>query len=275
MAPRIIETGTSELLCSIEGGVATLTLNRPEKRNALSENLTPALRTMLIDLDLDSEVRCLVVTGAGKSFCSGGDVSGLGDAESFSESKMSETDRIDQLKERQRTLTCRLYNFSKPTIAAISGPAAGAGLCIALACDLRIASTTSFMTTGYSRIGLSGDYGGTWLLPRLIGPAIAKELYFSSRRVTAAEALRIGLINEMVPDQEFGARIKEYALSIAHGSPIAIKLIKENINAGFGDNLEDSLDREAINLMTCARTDDHREAVRAFIEKREPAFVGS
>jgi 2-(1,2-epoxy-1,2-dihydrophenyl)acetyl-CoA isomerase len=274
MTARILDTGTSELLCSIDQGVATLTLNRPEKRNALSDNLTPALRAMLLDLDVNPEVRCLVITGAGKSFCSGGDLSGLGDAESFSESRMSESDRVEQLKERQRTLTCRLYYFSKPTIAAISGPAAGAGLCIALACDLRLASTGSFLTTGYSKIGLCGDYGGTWLLPRLVGPAIAKELYFSSRRVTAEEALRIGLINELVPDEGFGVRIKEYALSIARGSPIAIKLIKENINKGFVDNLEDSLDREAANLMTCARTDDHREAVRAFIDKREPIFEG-
>ena len=202
-----IDTGTEELLGALDGHVATLTLNRPEKRNALSDDLTPALRQMLLDLDTDPRVRCLVITGAGEAFCAGGDVSGMGSGRSGSAPapdapRPSLDDAIRTLKHKQETLSLRLQEFSKPTIAALPGPAAGAGLSIALGCDLRIAADTAFVTTAFANIGLSGDYGCSWQLTQLVGTAKAKELFFTSRRVAAAEGLELGLFNEVVPFSE-------------------------------------------------------------------------
>jgi enoyl-CoA hydratase/carnithine racemase len=195
-----IDTGTDELLCSLEGHVATITLNRPEKRNALSDNLTPALRQTLLDLDAHPAVRCVVITGAGTAFCAGGDVSGMGENRSRSADPDSRRPRLEDairtLKHKQETLTVRLHELSKPTIAALPGPAAGAGLSIALACDLRIAADTAFVTTAFANIGLSGDYGCSWLLSRLVGVSRAKELFYTARRVSAEEAMALGIFNE-------------------------------------------------------------------------------
>ena len=175
-----IDTGTQELLCTVDDGIATITLNRPEKRNALSDVLTPALRETLLVLDRDDAVRCIIVTGAGTSFCAGGDISGMGGTTS---ARRSRDNAIRELIRREETLTLRLYDLATPTIAALPGPAAGAGLSIALACDFRIGAEGAFIKTAFANIGLPGDYGGSWLLTRLVGPAKAKALYFMSPRV--------------------------------------------------------------------------------------------
>ena len=172
-----IDTGTDELLCSINQRVATITLNRPEKRNALSDNLTPALRQVLLDLETNNDVGCIVITGAGNAFCAGGDIGGMADnASKEPRPQLTMQERVRTLIHKQETLTMRLFNHAKPTIAALPGVAAGAGFCIALACDMRIAAESTFVTTAYRNIGFSGDYGGSWLLNQLVGPAKAKEL---------------------------------------------------------------------------------------------------
>jgi enoyl-CoA hydratase/carnithine racemase len=273
-----MDTGTDELLCRLEGHVATITLNRPEKRNALSDKLTPALRQTLFDLDANPAVRCVVLTGAGTAFCAGGDVSGMGGnrGESSGESapRPSAEDAIRGLKHKQETLTLRLHELSKPTIAALPGPAAGAGLSLALACDLRIAADSAFITTAFANIGLSGDYGCSWLLTRLIGVSRAKELFYTSRRVAADEALALGLFNEVVPFDTLGARVAELAAQIAAGPPIAIRYMKENLNRAVVADLKTCLEVEADRMVRCTRTADHREAVRAFLDKRAPEFNG-
>ena len=270
-----INTGTDELLCSIDQRVATITLNRPEKRNALSDNLTPALRQVLLDLETNNDVGCIVITGAGNAFCAGGDIGGMADNKN-KESGAQQTmqDRVRTLIHKQETLTMRLFNHSKPTIAALPGVAAGAGFCIALACDMRIAAASTFVTTAYRNIGFSGDYGGSWLLNQLVGPSKTKELFFTGRRIQSAEALALGIFNQVIEDAAFPEAVTELACQIASGPPIALGYMKENINSAIEGSLQDNLAREADRLMRCAITDDHKEAVAAFINKRPPVFTG-
>ena len=270
-----INTGTDELLCSIDQRVATITLNRPEKRNALSDNLTPALRRVLLDLETNNDVGCIVITGAGNAFCAGGDIGGMADNKN-KESGAQQTmqDRVRTLIHKQETLTMRLFNHSKPTIAALPGVAAGAGFCIALACDMRIAAASTFVTTAYRNIGFSGDYGGSWLLNQLVGPSKTKELFFTGRRIQSAEALALGIFNQVIEDAAFPEAVTELACQIASGPPIALGYMKENINSAIEGSLQDNLAREADRLMRCAITDDHKEAVAAFMNKRPPVFTG-
>lgn len=274
MTATPIDTGTNELLCTVADGVATVTLNRPHKRNALSDQLTPALRAILPVLEADEDVRCIVITGAGSAFCAGGDVSQMGAGKLVGAKTRSLEDKVRELQHKQRTLTLRLHDLKTPTIAALPGAAAGTGLSIALACDLRIATESAFVTTGFGNIGLSGDYGGSWLLTRLVGPAIAKDLYFTGRRVSASEAHALGIINKVAPDEAFADDVRETAARIAAGPPIALQYMKDHINRALSIDLATCLDMEAEHLLRCAQTDDHREAVSAFMEKRAPLFNG-
>jgi 2-(1,2-epoxy-1,2-dihydrophenyl)acetyl-CoA isomerase len=271
-----LETGTDQLKCEVENGVATITLNRPEKRNALSNELTPALRQMLLTVEAEPAVRCVVITGAGRAFCSGGDVSGMGGsaAPPADAPKPMLEDAVRKLQIGQETLTLRLFDLAKPTIAALPGAAAGAGMSIALACDLRLAAQSAFVTSAFANIGLSGDYGGSWLLTQLVGIAKAKELYYTSRRVGAEEGLALGIFNEVVPDDQLMARAQALAESIAAGPPIALRYMKENLNRAVSADLRSALALEADRMVRCTRTDDHREAVQAFIGKRKPTFQG-
>ena len=266
-----IETGTDQLLCSLEERVATITLNRPEKRNALSDELTPALRELLLVVERDPRVRCVVITGAGRAFCSGGDVSGMGGGAS---SGIPLEYGIRNLQHRQETLTLRLHELAKPTIASLPGPAAGAGLSIALACDIRIAAQSAFITTAFANIGLSGDYGGSWFLTKLVGSAVAKELYYTADRVSAEECLRLGLVNRVVPDAELARETQALAQRIASGPPVALGYMKENLNRAIREDLRTCLAMEADRMTRCFQTQDTREAVRAFMEKRKPEFKG-
>ncbi len=271
-----LDTGTDELLCSVDDRVATITLNRPERKNALSDNLTPALRQTLLELNTAQEVGCIVITGAGNAFCAGGDVSGMGGGSN--DEKPAHTpsiqDRVKTLQHKQETLTLRLFEHAKPTIASLPGPAVGAGMCIALACDIRIGSESAFIGTGYRNVGFSGDYGGSWLLTQLVGIAKAKELFFTGRRIQSDECLELGLFNQVVPDEKLEESTTELARQIASGPPIAIGYMKENINRSLELDLRGALAQEADRLMRCAQTNDHKEAVKAFMEKRPPVFQG-
>ena len=162
MVTKIIDTGTDQLLCEVKDSVAVITLNRPEVRNALGDTITPALRRMIRDRGQDSDVGALLLTSSGTAFCAGGDIKGM--ATSSPKTETTSEQKVAQLRERQRTLTGALRQLRKPTIAAMPGPAAGAGLAIALACDIRIAAQSAFISTGYAKVGLSGDYGITWML---------------------------------------------------------------------------------------------------------------
>ena len=272
---RALDTGTDELLAEINSGVATITLNRPESRNALSDRLSPALRKMLPQLADDPDVRCLMITGAGTAFCAGGDIKGMaGQSGSRNAAPRSQSEVIEDLRARQVAMTGALYAFPKPTLAALPGPAAGAGLSIALACDLRIASESAFITTGFANIGLSGDYGASFFLTQLVGTAKARELFFGSERIDAATCERWGIVNRVVPEGELHEAAWAWARQLASGPTVAFRYMKKNLDRALRTDLDTCLAYEAEGLVATARTEDHREAVGAFIDKRTPEFKG-
>jgi enoyl-CoA hydratase/carnithine racemase len=267
-----IDTGTDQLLCQIRDRVALITLNRPQARNAMSDQLTPALRRMIRERADDERVGALLITGAGSAFCAGGDVKGMG--ANSSKASMSAEERTSDLIERQRLLTGVLVAVRKPTIAALPGAAAGAGLAIALACDIRIAAQSAFVSAGYSKIALSGDYGIAWLLTRTVGSPIAREMMFTSDRVDSARAERIGLFNRVVADADLQAEAFSFARALAAGPALALRRIKDNLDEASSVDFDTALVHEAQRLVEIAATEDHREAVRAFVEKRLPVFHG-
>jgi len=267
-----IDTGTNELLCEVREGVALITLNRPEARNAMSDRLTPALRSQIKERGEDDSVGALLITGAGTAFCSGGDVKAMGGR--GPRGQMSFEERLSDLRWRQANLTGALVALRKPTIAALPGAAAGAGLAIALACDIRIAARSAFVSTGYARVGLSGDYGIAWLLTRAVGSARARELMFTAERVDAERCERIGLVNRVVADEKLRDEAFEFAKSLANGPRVALRNMKDNLDDALHIDYPTALHREAERLVQASRTEDHKEAVRAFVEKRKPVFVG-
>ncbi|KAA0071518.1 enoyl-CoA hydratase [Tardiphaga sp. P9-11] len=272
---EVIDTGTSELLCEIRERVAVITLNRPEARNSLSDHLTPALRTMIRTCGENPDVGALLITGAGTAFCSGGDVKGMGANRKQAVLEMSFDERVADLQERQRLLTGALVAVRKPTIAALPGPAAGAGLAIAMACDIRIAAQSAFVSTGYLRVGLSGDYGIAWLLTRLVGTARARELMFTAEKVEANRAEAIGLFNRVVPDDRLQDEAFILARGMAQGPTLALRYMKDNLDEALAFDFATARDHEAERLIRTTMTADHREAVQAFIEKRKPNFTGN
>ena len=270
-----IDTGTDELVCVIRGRVAIITLNRPDVRNALSDNLTPALRRMIKACGDNPDVGALLITGAGKAFCAGGNVKAMGAHRDQKKAEMSFHAKVADLQERQRLLTGALVAVRKPTIAALPGAAVGAGLALALACDIRIAAQSAFVSTGYARIALSGDYGIAWLLTRLVGTARARELMFTSERVDAARCEAIGLVNRVVADDELQGEAFELARSLAEGPALALRSMKDNLDEALSLDFATARDHEAERLIRLAATADHKEAVQAFIDKRKPVFSGS
>jgi enoyl-CoA hydratase/carnithine racemase len=272
IATTEIETGTTELLCHLREGVAVVTLNRPDARNALSDRLTPALRQMIRRCAEDSQIGALLITGAGGAFCAGGDVKGMGGAGNMK--RVSFEERAADLKEKQRTLTGALVALRKPTVAALPGPAAGAGLAIALACDLRIASRSAFVSTAYARIGFSGDYGISWLLTRAVGSPRARDLMYRAERIDAARCEAIGLVTRVVPDEQLQEEAFALAKSLADGPRVALGLMKDNLDDALDVDFLTALDREAERMVLAGQTEDHLEAVQAFREKRSPVFAG-
>jgi enoyl-CoA hydratase/carnithine racemase len=225
---------------------------------------------MIRERNNDTRVGALLITGAGTAFCSGGDVKRMGDNRKDAPDDV----RIADLKERQRLLTGALVAVRKPTIAALPGAAVGAGLAIALACDIRIAASSAFLSAGYVRIGLAGDYGIAWLLTRTVGSARARELMFTGEPVEAERAERLGLVNRVVPDAQLQDEAFALAKSLANGPSVALALMKENLDEALGSRFLDALDHEAERMVRSQRTADHKEAVRAFIDKRAPLFKG-
>jgi enoyl-CoA hydratase/carnithine racemase len=270
-----IETGTDELLCVIRDRVAIITLNRPDARNSLSDTLTPALRTMIRTCGENPEVGALLITGAGKAFCAGGNVKGMGAHRDPKKLEMSYEDKVADLQERQRLLTGALASVRKPTIAALPGPAVGAGLAIAMACDIRIAAQSAFVSTGYLRVALSGDYGMAWLLTRLVGTSRARELMFTSEKVDAARCEQIGLVNRVVADEALQDEAFALAKSMAEGPTLALRYMKDNLDEALQFDFTTARDHEAERLIRLTTTADHKEAVQAFIEKRKPVFRGA
>ncbi len=271
-----LDTGTEDLRAEIDDGVAVITMNRPERRNAFSHAMVSALGAVLARVETDDAVGCVVLTGAGGAFCAGGDVKSMAapPADHGDGAAPSLDARIHRQRLNQRETSGRLWRMPKPTIAAIGGPAASAGLSLALACDLRYAVPGAVLTTAFARVAFAGDYGGTWFLTRLVGSSKAKELYYFSERLSAEDALRLGIINAIFPAADFEREVMERARRLAQGPSVAYRYMKENLNRAVSGELEDCMDLEVTHHVHTGLTEDHREAAQAFVDKREPHFRG-
>ncbi|MBI5909082.1 MAG: enoyl-CoA hydratase [Betaproteobacteria bacterium] len=258
-----------ELLETVTDRVATLTLNRPDRLNALSSSTFDNLLETLARLGADAEIAVVILTGAGRAFCAGGDVKGMAEGSS----QLGAEDPVQRLRGWME-VSRLLHEIPKPTIAMVNGPAAGAGLAMALACDLRIASESARFITAFVKVGFSGDFGGSYFLSKLVGTGKARELYYTGDPVDAGQALALGLVNAVVPDFELADATMALARRLAGGPSIALGLMKLNFNAAENCTLSEFLDLEALHQIRTAGTEDHLEAARAFVEKRAPVFKG-
>lgn len=275
MSDRIFDTGTDDINTEVIDGVMRITLNRPERRNAMSDGMLQGLVASLGDAEVATDVGAVVVTGAGGAFCAGGDVKGMAEAGGEGGGSAVQYDaRVHLQRGNQRDTAGKLYELPKPTIAALPGPAAGAGLSIALSCDLRYASPNAILTTAFARVGFSGDYGGTYFMSRLIGSAKARELYFLSEKVDMEEAERLGLVNGVFSEDSLQDEVMAIGRRLAQGPTVAYRYMKENLNRAVHGEMGECLDMEAAHHIHCGQTRDHKEAAQAFVDKREPDFQG-
>jgi 2-(1,2-epoxy-1,2-dihydrophenyl)acetyl-CoA isomerase len=258
------------LLYEVKNAVATLTLNRPDRLNALGDTLRDDLHDAVLRASGDGEVRVMVITGAGKGFCSGGDVKAMNEA------KESRTERpiLDKVAPgRDRTLLA-MRDAPQPIIAAVNGAAAGAGMNLALGCDIRLASTAARFGETFVKRGLHPDWGGTYFLPRLVGMAKAAEMIFTGDMIDAAEALRLGIVSALHAPEELMPATYDLARRIAAGPPVAIRLAKRALYHNLDTDLRGGLEFETFAQNICFETDDAREGIRAFVDKRPPQFKG-
>jgi 2-(1,2-epoxy-1,2-dihydrophenyl)acetyl-CoA isomerase len=268
---------TEHLIESFEDGIATLTMNRPEARNALTGEMQVALGAAIRHAAADPKVRLVVLTGAGGAFCAGGDVKGFAartsGAAAGSNTGFDMEERIYGLRAGME-ISRWIHEMPKPTLAVIPGAAAGAGLSLALACDLRIAADDAKLTTAFSKVGLSGDYGGTYFLTHLVGGAKARELFFTADVITGAEALKLGIVNRTAPREDLPRAAAEWARYLAGLPTTAIGYMKRNLNAAEHATLSEVLDIEAQNMVRTMMTEDHKTAAAAFVAKTQPVFQG-
>ncbi len=263
----------ADLIETVTDGVAVLTMNRPEARNALSNEMLTMMLEALPRLAAEPDIGAVVVTGAGGAFCAGGDVKGFARNKGGANHGMSVEAAAHNLRQRME-VSRWLHEMPKITIAAIPGAAAGAGLSIALACDFRLAAKGAKITTAFAKVGLSGDFGGTYFLTQLVGTAKARELYLLSDVLAAEEAERVGLVHRAVDGAELQGEAMALAQRFAKGPRITLGLIKRNLNVAERGDLGLSFDTEAMNHSRSAGTADHAEAAKAFVEKRAPVFQG-
>ncbi len=270
-----------------DDGVAVITLNRPESLNAMGGVLMPMLAQYLADCSGDRHVRAVVLTGAGRAFCAGGDVKGMaagrdailansaGGASNGESSPAAALARgVEGLRSSQRATSYVLHTMPKPTIAMVNGHAVGAGLSLALACDMRIASDRAKLGTIFRNVGFSGDFGGSFFLQKLVGTGKARELYFTGEMLSAEDAMKIGMVNRVVAHDDLEAETLKFAAQLANGPTLAFQRMKENLNRAENSDLVTLLDQEAINMQLSGLTRDHQEAAKAFVEKRQPTFKG-
>ncbi|HEY4333361.1 MAG TPA: enoyl-CoA hydratase-related protein [Ilumatobacteraceae bacterium] len=269
MAARVVDTGTDVVRIEVDDGVAIITLNRPDRRNALHRDMYAPIMHALTQFATDDDVGCIVVTGAGQGFCAGGDVRD-GRRPRDEAPPTIEAAAASLLADAQ--VSRLLHESPKITLAAVNGAAVGAGMSIALACDLRIMASSAALIPGWAKLAFSGDFGGTWFLTRLIGPSRALDVLTSNRTVSADEARSIGLTNRVAADAEFAAAWRVWATAIAHGPRAALALTKANVAQALAEPLATALVSESERMVRSGRTADHREAVRAWMDKREPIF---
>lgn len=258
------------LIETTQGRLRILTMNRPERRNAMDTSLCRRLVEAASRAAADDAVAAVLLRGAGPAFCVGGDVKGMADGEGREATYEQRVEGLRGLMEISRLL----HQMRKPTIAGIHGAVAGGGLSMALACDLRIVARSTKITTAFAKVGLSGDFGGTWFLTRIVGTARARDLYLRPRVIGADDALSMGMVTEVVDDEALESAALAAALSLAEGPSVTLGYIKKNLNHAETGSLESALDLEAAHHIRCTSTEDHREAAAAFLEKRAPNFKG-
>jgi 2-(1,2-epoxy-1,2-dihydrophenyl)acetyl-CoA isomerase len=259
----------SVILEKHEEGVATLTLNRPERLNALNNELAVALNDALVHIAGDAKIHVVVLTGAGRAFCAGGDLAVIGAGR-----EKNDIAGLEPLLRSGMRAVLGMRTMHQPVIAAVNGPAAGAGMNIALAADLRVASELATFGQNFAKVGLFPDYGGTYFLPQLIGPARAAEMFYTGDMIDAQEALRLGLVNSVVPPAQLEAEARALARKIAQGPHIAIRAVKQMLFGSAKEELVKALEHEVQEQMKCFASEDCGEGLRAFHEKRKPSFKG-
>lgn len=252
-----------------EGDIATLTLNRPDRLNALNVELAAALVEALRRTAADARVRCVVLTGAGRAFCAGGDLSLLRDTR-----LRNAGHELERLLRAGSESILAIVDMAKPMLAAVNGPAAGAGMNLALACDVRIASAQASFGQNFSKVGLFPDFGGTWLLPRLVGPARAAEMFYTGEMIPAAEAERIGVVNRVVAHERLAEEARALAARLASAPPLAARAVKRTLFGAHREDLVRALEAEARQQVECFLSQDCAEGLNAFFEKRVPRFEG-
>lgn len=257
--------GKEDLLVSIEGSIMSLTLNRPESLNAFSPDMILGLQDAIKEAETNPEVRVIVVSGAGRSFTAGGDVKTMGQS-----SATQVYDHIGRLNQ----LILQMKETEVPIIAAVHGFAAGAGFNLALACDLIIAARDSKFALSFSQVGLISDGGGSYFVPRLLGPHLAKQFFFSGEPVPAERMYQLGVINHLVPPENLREETIKFASKLAQGPTKAYGMMKKLINHSLTANLEEILEQERITQTMIVTTEDHQEGIAAFKEKRKPVFKG-
>ena len=274
-----------DLLIEKKDGLAKITLNRPESLNAMGGSLMAMLAQYLGDVSADRSVRCVVLTGAGRAFCAGGDVKGMAagrdtvaNPNGSTSSEMSPAAvmaaGVQGLRAAQRATSLVLHTMPKPTIAMVNGHAVGAGLSLALACDMRVASENAKLGTIFRNVGFSGDFGGAYFLQKLVGMGKARELYFTGEVLSAADAMALGMVNRVIAHDKLEEETMALAAQLASGPTLAYARMKENLNRAEDCDLPTLLDQEALNMTLSGQTNDHREAAKAFVEKRTPTFKG-
>ncbi len=264
----------SEVLYDVADHIATITLNAPERMNTISGAMLDQLSARLLDADRDREVRCIVLTGAGRAFCAGLDLAAQMSGPKGSLGGMGSLDATPGEFDIRNAPPIVLHNLDTPTVCALNGGAAGYGLDIALGCDIRVAATSAKLNPGFAKRGIVPESGGTWLLPRMVGYAKAAEIAFTGRTLLAGEALELGLVNRVVADADLAVSARETAAEIAANAPLAVRAIKRMMRAAETETFEQNVHHVFLQLLPLFRTDDFREGVAAYMEKRTPDFTG-
>ncbi len=261
--------GAPVILEAKHEGIATLVMNRPDRLNALNNELAMAVNDALGRLAADDAVRAVVITGAGRAFCAGWDLGALGRGR-----QTGATQELAPLLRAGMEMVLKMRTMPQPVIPAVNGAAAGAGMNIALAADIRIASEDATFGQNFAKVGLFPDYGGTYFLPQLVGPAKAAELFYTGEMIDAKTALCLGIVNQVVPASQFEAEVKALAQKIAQGPTLAVRAVKKALFASQEKELAWALEQEVQEQVRCYLSEDCNEGIRAFMEKRAPKFQG-
>jgi len=259
----------SSILESRHEGIVTLVLNRPDRLNALNNDLAVALNESLQRISQDDSIRVVILSGAGRGFCAGGDLGAIGKGR-----QTGATKELEPLLRSGMQAVLKMRTMHQPVIAAVNGPAAGAGMNIALAADIRIASEEATFGENFSRVGLFPDFGGTWFLPQLVGPSVAAELFYTGEMIDAQTALRLGIVNRVVPAAKLEAEAQSLAMKISQGPPVAVRAVKRALFGSEKAALAKALEHEVQEQIRCYLSEDCSEGIRAFFEKRPPKFQG-